>query len=210
MSGYAAFQVFFRRTLPLLGKVTVQGLHNVPRSGPFLVLANHQSVLDPFIVQAYCPRPLHTMAKSTQFGAPIVRGLMTWAFVFPVRRFQTDPQSVRIVLRRLREQQGVAIYIEGERSWNGRIQQPRRGTVRLALKAGVPIIPCTVDGTYDVWPRWDRGVRRAPIRLTIGEPIHLPKLDSRAERDAALEETANTIMDAIQRPLASHAAANSR
>src|SRR5690606_38543582 len=76
-------------------------------------------------------------------------------------RFEPDPQAVRLVLRRLREGHGVGLYIEGERSWGGRPQAPRRGTVRLILRAGVPVVPAAIAGSYEAWPRWtgDSGVR---------------------------------------------------
>lgn len=209
MITYSILKRVIRRLLPLVGEVTINGVDNVPSSGPFLLLSNHQSVLDPFIIQALCPRPLHTMAKSTQFAAPIIGPLMPRVLVFPVRRFQTDPQSVRFVLKRLRQGQGVAIYIEGERTWDGRLQRPRRGTVRLALKAGVPIVPCTINGTYDLWPRWDRHIQRGPIQVNYGEPIRLPQVDSRTERDAIVDDAAERIMSAIAEPLQAHPARRS-
>lgn len=206
MITYPVLKRVIRWLLPLLGEVTINGVENVPSSGPFLLLSNHQSILDPFIIQALCPRPLHTMAKSTQFAAPIIGPIMPHVLVFPVRRFQTDAQSVRFVLKRLRQAQGVAIYIEGERTWDGRLQRPRRGTVRLALKAGVPIVPCTIDGTYDLWPRWDRHIQRGPIQVTYGEVIRLPQLDRRSERDAMVDDASHRIMSAIAEPLPSYPA----
>lgn len=201
MITYSILKRVIHGLLPLIGDAAISGLENVPSSGPFLLLSNHQSVLDPFIIQALCPRTLHTMAKSTQFAAPIIGPIMPHVLVFPVRRFQTDPQSVRFVLKRLRQGQGVAIYIEGERSWDGRLQSPRRGTVRLALKAGVPIVPCTIEGTYDLWPRWDRAIQRGPIQVTYGELIRLPQVDSRVERDDMVDDAAERIMSAIADPL---------
>jgi 1-acyl-sn-glycerol-3-phosphate acyltransferase len=150
------------------------------------------------LVQGVIPRIVHTMAKSTQYGSPLFRRLLTQLYSFPVRRFETDPQAVRHVLRRLSAGQAVIIYIEGERSWDGRLQPPRLGTVRLALKAGVPVIPCRIDGAYEAWPRWDRKIRRHRITIEFGEPIHLPKLDTRAEREPYLMTAAERIMTAIE------------
>jgi len=179
------------------GGLDVRGLENIPKRGPFLVISNHQSFLDPILTMAVCPRILHSMAKSTQFTSPTFRKLMTQLYAFPVRRFEIDPQAVRHVLRRLHEGEGVAIYIEGERSWDGKLQRPRLGTVRLALKAGVPIIPCRVDGAYEAWPRWDRKVKRHPIRIEFREPLQLPQLDSRAVREPQVAAAADRIMSAI-------------
>ena len=196
----------FQRTVRLLwhaiGPMEVRGLEHVPASGPVLIIANHQSYLDPILIQSFCRRPMHTMAKSTQYASRLMGWLLPRLLAFPVRRYQVDPQSVRTVLRHLRHGDAVGIYIEGERSWDGRLQRPRLGTVRLLLKSGVPIVPVGIRGSYDVWPRWDHGLRRAPVRISFGPPIRFPRLDRRAAREAALPEAAERIMSAIHEQLA--------
>lgn len=182
----------------LMGGYDVRGLENVPKSGPFIVVANHQSYLDPLFLQSVCPRILHAMAKSTQFSSPIFRWAMTQVYAFPVRRFEVDPNSVRLMLRRLQAGEGVVVYIEGERTWDGELQSPRLGTVRVILKAGVPVIPCRIDGAYDAWPRWSSQVQRRRIRIDFRKALQFPKLDHKAEREAMVGETAQRIMANIQ------------
>jgi 1-acyl-sn-glycerol-3-phosphate acyltransferase len=193
MSFYGFAQRLVRTLWPLVGRLDVQGLEHVPEDGPFLLIANHQSYLDPVLIQAVVPRPMYTMAKSTEFSNPVVGPLLKSLKSFPVRRFEIDPQAIRIVLHYLDQGYGVGIYIEGERSWDGRLQPPRLGTVRLILKAGVPVVPCGIDGAYDVWPRWSR-MRRGTVRIRFGEPLRFPRLDDRRERDAAVEEARERIM----------------
>ena len=193
------FYRWLARTLwRFMGGLEVRGLQNSPREGAFLLISNHQSFLDPILVQAVCPRIVHSMAKSTQFGSAPFRRLMTQLYSFPVRRFEVDPQAVRQVLRRLGQGNGVVIYIEGERSWDGQLQSPRLGTVRLALKAGVPIVPVRVDGAYDAWPRWHRKIKRARISIDFRAPFRLPQLDTRAEREPHVAAAADQIMRSIQ------------
>ncbi|MGH7444038.1 MAG: lysophospholipid acyltransferase family protein [Longimicrobiales bacterium] len=186
-----------------LGKLEVHGLANIPESGPVLLLANHQSILDPILIQAVIPRHVHAMAKSTQFASPFMGWLMPRLKAFPVRRYQIDPQAVRVALRRLQAGEVVGIYVEGERSWDARLQEPRRGTIRIALHAGVLIVPATITGSYDVWPRWHRGLRLEPVRIDFGPAFRLPTLKDRADRDAALEDAAATIMGTLERQLRS-------
>jgi 1-acyl-sn-glycerol-3-phosphate acyltransferase len=182
---------------PAFGGFELEGRDNIPQSGPFLLISNHQSVLDPFFIQTWIPRVVHPMAKSTQFASPIFSAIMKRLYAFPVRRFQVDPQAVRIALRRLGAGHPVHIYVEGERTWDGMLRPPRPGTVRLALKAGVPILPCAVDGAYDVWPRWDRRVRRGRVRVAFGKPFTLPRIDNRAEREAAVPQAGARIISEI-------------
>ena len=193
---------------PAFGGFEVSGRENIPASGPFLLISNHQSVLDPFFIQTWIPRPCHPMAKSTQFASPLFSAVMKRCYAFPVRRFQVDPQAVRITLRRLADGHPVHIYIEGERTWDGSLRPPRPGTVRLALKAGVPILPCAIQGAYDVWPRWDRRIRRGRVRVAFGTPFRLPQTHDRAEREAALPDAQTTIMTAISSLLGAAAPTN--
>ena len=192
---------------PFLGGIEVRGTEHIPERGPYLLLSNHQSVLDPFFIQTWIPYPIHPMAKSTQFAAPVFGTVMARVYSFPVRRFQVDPQAVRVALRRLRQGEAVHIYVEGERTWDGNLRPPRLGTIRLALKAGVPILPCALDGAYDVWPRWARRPRRGPVTVTFGEPFRLPRIDDRREREAAVPEAGDRIMGAISALLGKPAAA---
>ena len=181
-----------------MGGIHTTGLQNVPREGAFIVIANHQSYLDPLFLQAVCPRLLHAMAKSTQFASPIFRRLMTQVYSFPVRRFEIDPQSVRHVLRALATGDGVVIYIEGERTWDGEVQSPRLGTVRLILKAGVPVIPCRIDGAYEAWPRWHNRVQKLPVHVDFRPPLRFPQLNRKADREPVVQAAADTIMTSLE------------
>jgi 1-acyl-sn-glycerol-3-phosphate acyltransferase len=193
---YRAAQLLVRAAWRPMGHLEVEGLENIPTGGPFILVANHQSYLDPVLIQAVVRRPLHTMTKSTQFSDPVTGSIMKRLFAFPVRRFEVDPQAVRYALRAIQQGHGVGIYIEGERTWDERLQPLRLGTVRLILKAGAPVVPCGVSGAYHVWPRWHR-LRRGPVRLRFGEPLRFPKLDHRADREALVPEAAERIAAAL-------------
>lgn len=197
MTFYKLAQGLVRALWPLVGRLDVLGAEHVPREGPFLLIANHQSYLDPILIQAVLRRPLYTMAKSTEFSTPVVGAVLTRLKSFPVRRFQVDPQAVRLVLHHLDAGRGVGIYIEGERTWDGRFQEPRLGTLRLILRAGVPVIPCGIQGAYDVWPRWHRRIRRGPIRIRFGAPLHFPELHDREARNAAVPDARRRLMSAL-------------
>lgn len=197
MTFYRSVQRLIRALWPLVGRLDVQGLENIPDEGAFLLVANHQSYLDPILIQAVVPRQVHTMAKSTQFSTPVIGSLLQRLKSFPVRRFETDPQSVRLALRHLEQGRGVGVYIEGERSWDGRLQAPRLGTLRLILKAGVPVVPCGISGAYDVWPRWHSRLRRGTVRIRFDEPLRFPQHDDRLDREAALPETRERVLCAL-------------
>jgi len=110
---------------------------------------------------------------------------------------------VRQALRYLEEGKVVGVFPEGERSWDAQLKKLRPGTVRLMLKAGVPVIPCGIVGTYEVWPRWGsmkwfRMVPgRSPVTIRYGEPLHFGRHDDRASREAALPEATKRVEDAL-------------
>lgn len=179
-------------------RIEVEGLRNVPDDGPCLLLPNHQSVLDPLVVQAVVERSVATMTKSTQFSSPAFREILRRCEAFPVRRYRIDPHAVRMVLRRLEAGMAVCIYPEGERSWDGRLQPFRPGTLRVMLRAGAPVVPVGIDGMYDVWPRW-RSVPRLRRRVCIrfGRPLTFGPHADRVAREAALPEAEGRLREAL-------------
>ena len=173
-------------------------MENLPGTGAYILVPNHQSLLDPLLLQGSLPRPVYSMTKSTQFIRRFFRWALPRLHAFPVRRYRVDPQSVRVLFRRLQEGRVVCVYPEGERTWDGRIQPFRRGTIRVLLRAGVPVIPVGIEGTYDAWPRWASGPRRGfTARIRIGKPMALGVHRGRTEREAALPATDAMLRDAL-------------
>lgn len=197
MSFYGFAQAVVRAATRIVTTgVHIRGIENLPE-GPALVLSNHQSFIDPLVLQAFCSRPIYAMAKSSEFTVPVVGYLLKHLKAFPVRRFEVDATAVRTVLRLLEAGHLVSIYVEGERSWDGHLQGPRIGTLRLALRAGVPIVPCAVTGSYDVLPRWAHGVRRAPVTITYGPAIRFGTVRDRRERETMLPTAGRQIVGAL-------------
>jgi len=197
-ANYRLLQGVARLFLQQIVRIEVSGIEHVPASGPCILLPNHQSALDPLLVQGICPRMVSTMTKSTQFASPIFRFLLRHGEAFPVRRYKTDPQAVRTLLRKLGEGRAVCLYPEGERSWDGTLQPLRRGAIRAILRANVPVVPVGIQGMYDVWPRW-RGVPRLglPVSLRFGQAIHFGDLRDRPEREAAVAYATDRIRRAL-------------
>jgi 1-acyl-sn-glycerol-3-phosphate acyltransferase len=205
MTWYAFLRLLAMPFAHLVARLDVVGKENIPRDGPFILVANHQSLLDPILVQVICPRPLYTLTKSTQFRGTVWGWLMPRVNAIPTRRYRIDPQAVRVVLRRLSQGEAVGVYPEGERSWDTRLQPFRRGTIRLLLKAGVPVVPCWVAGSYDVWPRWSRTIRRRWVRVEFGQPLNWPALDGRQERNAVLPDAVEALRSALESLSGDHA-----
>ncbi len=186
---YRALHPIARWGVNRVVRVQVEGAEHIPPFGPAILVPNHQSFLDPIVVQANCPRAVDSMTKSTQFQKAFFRWIIPRLHAFPVRRYRVDPQAVRVLLRRLEAGRIVCVYPEGERSWDGTLQPFRRGTLRVLLRAGVPIIPVGIDGSFDVLPRWGKRVRRdRTVHIRFGRPLLLGEHRDREKRESAVPE----------------------
>lgn len=189
-------------------KIQCEGEENIPANGPFFLVLSHQSHLDSLLLHAFCPRLIFTLAKSSIFRTRFMAWLAPRVGAVPTRRFQIDPQAVRVALRLTERGEGVGVFPEGERSWDGSLQPLRSGTIRLFLKAGVPVIPCGLLGTYEVLPRWGHinwwkvGLEREPVIIRYGEAIQFGRHDDRASRERARPEATVRIETALRAVMA--------
>ncbi len=185
-------------------KIQIEGEASIPLEGPFILISNHVSNIDPFITHIFCPRLLFTMTKSSVFRFKITRFLAPKVGAFPTRRFRVDPQTVRVALRLLGEGKPVGVFPEGERSWDGNFRKFRIGTIKLLLKAGVPVIPCGINGTYEIAPRWGKfdwlafRLRKERVVVRYGEPILFGNHDSRIAREKALPDAMERVVQALK------------
>lgn len=169
-------QCFCRICTTCCFDLEVHGLNHFPRQGGVLVVANHQSYLDPILLGVRLPRPLSYIAKSELFenrhAARLLRGLNG----FPVRQGAIDIGAVRETITRLRSGNALAIFPEGARTSNGEMQSLERGISLIIHRTGVPVIPVAIDGSYQAWPMSETVFSPRKIRLLFGPPMELADL----------------------------------
>jgi 1-acyl-sn-glycerol-3-phosphate acyltransferase len=124
-----------------------------------LLIANHQSFLDPLCVGLASVRHLHYLARKTLFNNPAFGLLLRVVNCVPIDQEGVGVEGIRNILARLGAGHPVLVFPEGERSPDGRMQALRPGIALLMKRVRAPIVPVGVAGTYDAWPRW----RRLPI-----------------------------------------------
>ncbi len=162
------FRVYFR-----LRRV---GREHIPGEGGLLLAANHRSFLDPFVLGTMLRRPVYYVAKKELFER---NRLQSWFLnalgAFPVDRGSSDQEMLTTARTILARGDAVLIFPEGTRIRRGPLGDPKRGVGRLALEAGVPVVPLAVIGTEDV----RRGWRIRPRRITVraGRPITFPRVE---------------------------------
>lgn len=160
-----------------------RGLENVPGEGGFVVASNHVSNLDPWPLGfPLYPRQIHYMAKAELYRNPVLRWVLDKGGSFPVRRGQRDVRSWRTAIRLAQEGGVVAMFPEGTRRAKGLRKRhqahPHPGAARLALRAGVPLVPAAIVGTNDLR-------RLRPLRIAYGPPIHIVRENGTTRRETA-------------------------
>ena len=154
--------------------------------GGLIVAANHRSFLDPFVVGGCLPwrRPMNYVAKVELFRRPLQGWILSRLGAFPIRRGESDEESMETA-RMIVERGGtVCIFPEGTRIRRGTLSSPRRGVGRLALQTGVPVIPAAVIGSEHVRRGWR--IRPRKVKVRLGRPMTFPQAE---EPSKALAET---------------------
>lgn len=174
--------VFTGLPVQLLFRLRVKGKEHLPREGGYVLSANHVSNLDPWpLGWPLFPRQVRFMAKAELYRSPLWP-VLRFGGAFKVRRGEGDDEAIETAVRLAREGEVVAIFPEGTRREKGLVKKfearPHTGAARVALTAGVPLVPAAIAGT-------DRLSRLGPLRVAYGRPVDLDDLKDRELREAA-------------------------
>lgn len=151
----------------------------VPLTGPAILAANHQSILDPWLVGLSLDRRAAYLARETLLRVPILGWVIRKYDVLPVPRESVAPRAaLEVCVEALEKGRALILFPEGTRSYDGRLQPLKRGIVLLAKRTGAPVVPVLVAGSYRCWPRSRKLPRPGEIRMVFGEPIHFQKEES--------------------------------
>jgi glycerol-3-phosphate dehydrogenase (NAD(P)+) len=152
-----------------------RGREHIP-SGGVILAANHRSFLDPFAIGCCNPRPIYFVAKQELFKNPLIGWFLNCMGAFPVRRGQSDEESVETSLALLERGQAVVIFPEGTRIRTGSLAKPKRGVGRLALQSGAPVVPIAITGSEHA----RRGWRIKPVKVHVrcGAPLTYPRVEN--------------------------------
>lgn len=156
----------------LVLRLSVEGRHHVPATGAVVVAGNHTGLLDGPLVYAFTPRPTALLAKAELYVGPLARALR-WLGQVPVHRGTPDRAALRVGLAQLDQQGVLGVFPEGTRG-AGTLEEVAHGVAYLLVRSGAPLVPVTVVGSAQAWPKGARLPRwRAPVRLVFGPPVHV-------------------------------------
>jgi 1-acyl-sn-glycerol-3-phosphate acyltransferase len=194
--------VFFMRCVGV--RVHVKGLERIP-PGTCIFAANHTSSADAPAVVWSIPRRIAILPKRSLFDYPIVGQAFRLAHFIPVDRFNRDSAIVSMekATEAIRAGQSFLIYPEGTRSSDGRLQELKKGTAVMAIKAGVPIVPIACSGAHRVMEKRKLNIKPGEITVEFLAPIDATQCTFE-ERDALTKRLHDELAAALppdQRPL---------
>ncbi|MFD8231569.1 lysophospholipid acyltransferase family protein [Streptomyces sp. NPDC059696] len=190
--------------LRLVFRPRIEGLEHVPAEGAAIIAGNHLSFSDHFLMPAILKRRITFLAKAEYFTGPGIKGRLT-AFFFrsagqiPVDRSgkEAGQAAIREGLGVLAKDELLGIYPEGTRSHDGRLYKGKVGVAVMALKAGVPVIPCAMIGTFEAQPPGKVIPHIRPVAIRFGEPLDFSRYEGMENEKAVLRAITDEIMYAI-------------
>ena len=170
--------------LKLLFRPWVEGVENIPKDGAAILASNHLSFSDSIFLPLSVPRRITFLAKADYFTGRGLKGFLTKGFFKGVGQVPIDRSGGRASEAALRKGleilgQGelLGIYPEGTRSPDGRLYRGKTGIARMALEAGVPVIPVAMINTFDIQPPGQVMPRIMQVGIRIGEPLDFSRYE---------------------------------
>jgi 1-acyl-sn-glycerol-3-phosphate acyltransferase len=154
-------------------KVRTLGLEKIDPARTYIFMSNHISNLDPPLTLPLIPRRTSVMVKKGLFKVPILRQIMLIGSLVPVDRGNREAgiTAVRDALRAIGQGLNMTIYVEGQRSFDGKLLPFKKGPFYLAQECSVPIVPITISGTEAVMPKARFAIRPGTVTVQFHDPI---------------------------------------
>jgi 1-acyl-sn-glycerol-3-phosphate acyltransferase len=184
-----------------------EGSLHLPRQGPVLLIANHESFLDPVAVGLAARRKINYLARKTLFNNPVFGKYLRSVGSVPVDQDGVAKEGIKTSLELLKAGRALLIFPEGERTLTGQMNPFKPGISLLIKRVKAPIVPVGVAGAYEAYPRGQLLPRLSPlfwpwpkgaVAVSIGKPIAPGRLADLG-REQLLETLFNEVQTMVQR-----------
>ncbi|MFA6430977.1 MAG: lysophospholipid acyltransferase family protein [Candidatus Margulisiibacteriota bacterium] len=159
--------------------LSVRGIENLPKNESVIYASNHQGAADILILLAVLPENFTFIIKKELFDIPLFGWYLRAAGYISIDRGSRRGavEMINNSIKRLKEGGSILVFPEGTRSPDGKLQEFKRGSLLLAYKAGVRVVPIAIDGSYYILPKKSRLINPVPVKVSIGEPFSLDKFE---------------------------------
>lgn len=171
-------------------RVSISGRENIPKTGPFLLVSNHQSFLDPLFCGVFLKRRLYFLARDTLFKHRFSGPLFTSVNAIPVKRGSGDVTAMKNIIAKLKDGCGVCLFPEGTRTIDGKISDLKPGFGLLSRRGNSVVVPVVIDGGFECWPKSQK-LFSVGKRITIcyGKAISAEQVAKMKDKDLAASMT---------------------
>jgi 1-acyl-sn-glycerol-3-phosphate acyltransferase len=154
-------------------RVETVGLDKLDPSRTYIFMSNHASNLDPPILIPLIPKRTSVMVKKELFSYPILGRAMRLGSLVPVDRGNRDAgiDAVRAAKEVVEQGLNMTIYVEGKRSFDGKLLPFKKGPFYLAMECGAPVVPVTIAGTHDAMPKTRFSIKPGTVKVIFHPPI---------------------------------------
>jgi 1-acyl-sn-glycerol-3-phosphate acyltransferase len=170
----------------------IYGAENVPLRGRLLVVSNHASDFDPPIVANCVGRPVAFMAKQELFEVPVLKQAIKLYGAYPVKRGAADRSALKAAMASVEAGWATGVFLDGTRTADGRIHDPKIGAAWLAAHTQAAILPVCLWGSHEIFSQGKRP-RSVPLTIRIAPVIPAPASTDRVTLEAVTQECAAVI-----------------
>lgn len=185
---YRTIRTVFRPILRVYNRMEVAGQERVPRSGPAILVANHHSYMDSFVLGAACPRKIRFMVKASQFYKRGTRWFYWGMDAYPVNQDGRDFEAMRTGIRILQEGGLLGVFPAGSRNTRAGLGEWRSGVAVLARRTGAPVVPAAILGTHEAFPVGAVLPRPRRVRVLFGSPVAFTGGPGRGDLEEFVED----------------------
>ena len=198
---YHGWYAFYHTAMTLGLSLRLGGQRNMPMEGPALVIANHQSFLDPLLIGLATHRELIYLARKTLFRNSHFARLIRFMNAVPIDQEGIGKEGIKTIVEQLTMGRAVVVFPEGERTWDGQMLPLKPGIHLLIKKTRAPIVPVGIAGAYHAYPRWRLLPSAAPLfwppgagntAVYVGKP-----LDGRRYAELPREQALQELFDKL-------------
>ena len=169
-------------------RIKINGKENIPSEGPALICPNHVHALDSVVVIVHAKRKINAIAKEELFKNRALKWLADIFGVYPVKPNSADLGAIKTALKILKNKELLLIFPEGTRNGLERGIPVKNGPMTIAIKAGVPIVPIGIKGSFKAFSK---------IRVNIGKPIYYNEYKDKVNDKEVVSQLTDNLMKEI-------------
>lgn len=172
------------------------GRENIPSEGPFVLISNHQSYLDPMLCGGPINRRMSFLARESLFKHWLFGWMISSIGTIPLKLGEADISAMRKVIDLLKQGRGVCLYPEGTRTMDGKITPFKPGFGLLCRRGNAAVVPVVIDGAFECWPRHKKLFSHGSIVICYGKAI--PAEQAKNMGDSKLAEVLTETLRKMQ------------